>query len=170
MNISPGKKIEVIFNNGDKTDKRRQKDYSELLISLAKLKKLSWIDQNENLPASAKKIINKLEVCIPLAGNIDKDSELNRIEREITKLENDISLLSKKLGNDNFVSKAPAQVVDSEKNKLSKARNDHKSMLEQKNQLLFNIIRCYAISIESIIPRDLSIFNSLKLNNSLSAN
>ena len=38
MNISPGKKIEVIFNNGDKTDKRRQKDYSELLISLAKLK------------------------------------------------------------------------------------------------------------------------------------
>ena len=136
MNISPGKKIEVIFNNGDKTDKRRQKDYSELLISLAKLKTLSWIDQNENLPASAKKIINKLEVCIPLAGNIDKDSELNRIEREITKLENDISLLSKKLGNDNFVSKAPAQVVDSERNKLSKARNDHKSMLEQKNQLL----------------------------------
>ena len=31
------------------------------------------------------------------AGNIDKDSELNRIEREITKLENDISLLSKNL-------------------------------------------------------------------------
>ena len=99
-------------------------------------KTLSWIDQNENLPASAKKIINKLEVCIPLAGNIDKDSELNRIEREITRLENEISLLSKKIGNDNFVSKAPAQIVDSERKKLSKARNDHKSMLEQKNQLL----------------------------------
>ena len=81
-------------------------------------------------------MINKLEVCIPLAGNINKDAELKRIIKEITKLEKDISLLNKKLANEKFTSKAPAEVVNAEKNKLLQAKENFDNLEKQKNELL----------------------------------
>jgi len=57
-------------------------------------------------------------VLIPMAGLIDKAAELARLEKEVDKLRKERERLEKKLGNENFVSRAPKDVVEKEKKKL----------------------------------------------------
>jgi valyl-tRNA synthetase len=56
---------------------------------------------------------------IPLAGLIDKDAEKARLQKNIHKHEEDSARISAKLGNENFVARAPQDVVDREKAKLA---------------------------------------------------
>jgi valyl-tRNA synthetase len=58
---------------------------------------------------------------IPLAGLIDKDAELARLEKEMGRLAQDIERTGKKLQNPAFVDKAPEAVVQKERDKLEKA-------------------------------------------------
>ncbi len=52
---------------------------------------------------------------------VDKEKEIARLEKEKAKVQKDIDFLSNKLGNQGFVAKAPAQLIESEKAKLAKA-------------------------------------------------
>ena len=61
------------------------------------------------------------KVLIPLAGLIDKDAELARLQKEIDKLETEVKRLNGKLSNANFVDKAPEAVVNKEREKLADA-------------------------------------------------
>ena len=63
-----------------------------------------------------------MKVLIPLAGLIDKDAELARLDKEITRLRQDIERTEKKLSNTNFVDKAPAAVVQKERDRLDQTR------------------------------------------------
>ena len=54
-----------------------------------------------------------------MAGLIDKDAELARLEKEIQKINNDLPRIKDKLSNPTFVDKAPAAVIDKEKAKLA---------------------------------------------------
>ena len=54
---------------------------------------------------------------VPLEGLIDLDKERERLKKEITRLENLLRQVTKKLENANFVSRAPAQVVEKERQK-----------------------------------------------------
>ena len=56
---------------------------------------------------------------IPLAGLIDKAAEQARLQKNIQKLEQETQRLNAKLGNENFVARAPQAVVDKEKGKLA---------------------------------------------------
>jgi len=60
-----------------------------------------------------------MQLLIPLAGLIDKQAELARLQKNIQKLEQDAQRINAKLANENFVSRAPAEVVDKEKEKLA---------------------------------------------------
>ena len=70
-----------------------------------------------------------------MAGLIDKDAELARLDKAIDKLEKDAARTRGKLNNENFVSKAPEAVIDKEKAKLSEAESALTKMLEQKQQI-----------------------------------
>jgi len=60
-----------------------------------------------------------IEVFIPLKGHVDFDAERKRIGKTLTKLEAEITGLTKKLANEKFISRAPAEVVEKEKAKLA---------------------------------------------------
>jgi len=66
--------------------------------------------------------VGGMKLLIPLSGLIDKDAELQRLEKEIGKLNGEVERTEKKLANPNFVDKAPAAVVDKERNKQEEAR------------------------------------------------
>jgi valyl-tRNA synthetase len=64
---------------------------------------------------SASFIDAGLEVFVDLAGLIDIGAEISRLEKELGKLQDMIQAKEKKLANENFTSRAPADVVDKER-------------------------------------------------------
>ncbi|MBO2943946.1 valine--tRNA ligase [Paenibacillus sp. F411] len=62
-------------------------------------------------------IVTGAELYLPLAGLIDIDQEIARLEKELQHLNSEVSRVDKKLGNEGFVAKAPAKVIEEEKAK-----------------------------------------------------
>jgi len=58
---------------------------------------------------------------LPLKGVIDVGAEIARLEKEMSKVEADIARVDAKLGNANFVARAPEEVVEEEKEKREEA-------------------------------------------------
>ena len=63
-----------------------------------------------------------MQVLIPMAGLIDKDAELKRLDKEIARLEGDVTRTEAKLANPSFVDKAPAAVVQKERERMGEAQ------------------------------------------------
>ena len=118
MNIPPSKALTVLLRNGGTEDQRRLAQNSQYLRKLAKLDDISWLAEDAEAPMAATALAGELEILVPIAGLIDKDAEIARLNREIGKLDSDLSRLRAKLGNASFVDKAPAAVVDKEREKL----------------------------------------------------
>jgi valyl-tRNA synthetase len=76
-----------------------------------------------------------MEILIPLEGLIDKDAEINRLNKEMAKLDKIIKQSSGKLSNENYVAKAPADVVAKEKEKLAELQQSYE-LLEQQLKAL----------------------------------
>ena len=74
-----------------------------------------------------------MEILVPMAGLIDKDAELMRLSKEIDKLQKDLDRIEGKLNNPKFVDKAPADVVEKEREKQS-AQQKILIKLEQQSQ------------------------------------
>ena len=98
---------------------------------ICKIAKLDAIELNNNeYEESIEKTMVGYKIIIPLAGLIDPEEELSRLQKELSDVENDIKIISLKLSNDQFVARAPAAVVDKEKAKVAEAKNK-KAMLEK---------------------------------------
>ncbi|WP_018931423.1 valine--tRNA ligase [Gracilibacillus lacisalsi] len=76
------------------------------------------IDTNVAVPDKAMSaVVTGAELFLPLEGLIDIDKELTRLQGELDKLNKEVDRVDKKLANEGFVSKAPAHVVEAEKEK-----------------------------------------------------
>jgi valyl-tRNA synthetase len=131
MDIAPSKKLPVLLNNVSKEDQARLTTASEYLAFLAKLESVNILAQNEQAPACATALVGEMEIMIPMAGLIDKDAELARLNKAADKLEQDVKRTQGKLSNENFVGKAPAAVIDKEKAKLADAQMQLTKIQEQ---------------------------------------
>ncbi|WP_339806431.1 valine--tRNA ligase, partial [uncultured Marinobacter sp.] len=120
MNISPAKAIPVLLRGKNPDDQRRMSENRQFLGSLAKLESLDWFDSGE-APMSATQLVGDMEVLVPMAGLIDKDAELKRLDKELDRLQKDIDRVAGKLNNEKFTAKAPADVVAKEQEKLRDA-------------------------------------------------
>ena len=119
MNISPGKKLSMLFDKGGTNDKERLNTTEPLLLKIANLEQVRWLDTGETAPFSSTARTGDLEVMIPLAGLIDIEEEIQRLSKQIEKLAGDSSRLEGKLNNQRFVDNAPPEVVAAERKKLT---------------------------------------------------
>ncbi|WP_141431859.1 valine--tRNA ligase [Bacillus sp. 03113] len=62
-------------------------------------------------------IVTGVEIILPLAGLINLDEEIARLEKELSKLDKEVERVQKKLGNEGFLKKAPEKVIEEEKAK-----------------------------------------------------
>ena len=60
-----------------------------------------------------------MKILIPMAGLIDKQAELARLQKEILKIQQELPRIEGKLNNPNFTERAPAEVVEKERAKLA---------------------------------------------------
>jgi valyl-tRNA synthetase len=72
---------------------------------------------------------------IPLKGIVDFESERARLQKEIAAVEGRIKGYEAKLSNENFVSRAPAQIVEDEKKRLSEAKEEHLKLNDAFNRI-----------------------------------
>ena len=135
MDIKPGKPLPVICQNGSNLDQQRLEQNKSLLVSLARLESINWLEASEQSPESATSLVGDMNLLIPLAGLIDKDAELSRLQKNIQKLEQEVSRIEAKLSNENFVSRAPDEVVNKEKDKLAEARSALASLQAQADRI-----------------------------------
>ncbi len=131
MNISPAVNINVLLTKGSSSDQQHLEANKQFLVKLAKLGSVEWLDSDSEAPPSSMQVIGDLEVLVPMAGLIDVEAELARLDKEKEKLDREIVRLSGKLGNAKFVDNAPAEVVAKEKEKLSNAETTLNQLQEQ---------------------------------------
>ncbi|WP_036544757.1 valine--tRNA ligase [Nitrincola lacisaponensis] len=131
MNLAPGKAINLLLRNASTEDQRRLKETQVLLNKLAKLEQIDLLAEGAEAPMSATALVGQMEILVPMAGIIDKDAELARLQKELDKLNKEIARLDGKLSNAGFVSKAPADVVEKERAKLSEMQSAATRLQEQ---------------------------------------
>ncbi|WP_280540632.1 valine--tRNA ligase [Chromohalobacter sp. 11-W] len=135
MNIAPGKPLEALLTKGAEADRERLEAYRLFLSKLAKLDSITWLDDPDQAPLAATQLVGDMEVLVPMAGLIDKDVELARLAKEIDKQDKFIGGIEKKLGNESFISKAPAEVVEKERAKLADAQASRQHLSEQRDKI-----------------------------------
>jgi valyl-tRNA synthetase len=135
MDISPNKPLSVLLKNAGAEDERRLAATHNVLTKLAKLESLTPLSIDEQAPACATALVGEMELMIPMAGLIDKDAELARINKAIEKIEKDMARTSGKLSNENFVSKAPEAVIAKEQAKLDDMTMQIAKLNEQKETI-----------------------------------
>jgi valyl-tRNA synthetase len=135
MDIAPSKSLPVLLKNVSESDQRRLAENEQFLSSLAKLESITVLDEGEQGPASASAVVGDLTVLIPMAGLIDKEAEIARLDKAIEKLDKDAAKTRGKLANENFVSKAPAAVIEKEQAKLSEVESTLTKLRDQKTQI-----------------------------------
>ncbi|MED5510109.1 MAG: valine--tRNA ligase [Pseudomonadota bacterium] len=133
MNIAPKKQLPVLLKDAQAEDKTRLENNRNFLSRLANLESIDLLDGEA--PAAATALVGKMEILIPLEGLIDKDAEIARLNKEMSKLDKVIKQSSGKLANENYVAKAPAEVVAKEREKLEEMQQAYQQ-LEQQVQAL----------------------------------
>ncbi|MGM0542200.1 MAG: valine--tRNA ligase, partial [Pseudomonadota bacterium] len=119
MDIAPSKALPVLLAGLNNNDQAWLKNNELYLLSLAKLASIEVLLDEANAPESAVALVGEMKVLIPMAGLIDKDAEIARLDKEMGKLQGEIERLGVKLSNQGFVAKAPESVVAIEREKLA---------------------------------------------------
>ena len=135
MSISPAKLIPLNMRNVSPAMKERLQKYLQTLMLLSKLTYVHCLNDSEHSPVSASAVVGDIELLIPMAGLIDKEAELNRLEKELAKLDKDISFSEGKLNNPTFTDKAPTEIIASVREKLEQALRVREKLLHHQSTI-----------------------------------
>ncbi|CAB5499476.1 Valyl-tRNA synthetase (EC [Bathymodiolus thermophilus thioautotrophic gill symbiont] len=118
MNISPNKPLDCFVQNFNATDETHLDNNTNILNSLATIE-INKLPENKEAPESATALVGEMKILIPLAGLIDKDQEIARLNKEIDKLNQQKTQFEGKLNNEKFVNSAPEAIVNTERERLA---------------------------------------------------
>jgi valyl-tRNA synthetase len=135
MNISPGKSLPVLLDGGTAVDRQRADLYRDYLGTLARIESMRWLSDGEKAPEASTALVGEMKVLIPLAGLIDKDAELKRLQKDIDRLEQDCTRLRQKLANSRFVDNAPPEVVEKERARLAESELSMQTLRKQADKI-----------------------------------
>ncbi|GLP95606.1 valine--tRNA ligase [Paraferrimonas sedimenticola] len=135
LNIAPSKPLNALVRGASDSDKAILNANQSFLFKLANLESIQELGEGEKAPMSAAQLVGQMELLIPMAGLIDVEAEVARIDKQIDKLSQDMARTQGKLNNENFVSKAPAAVIDKERAKLEEMQTSIAKLNEQKAEL-----------------------------------
>jgi valyl-tRNA synthetase len=110
MNVPAGAKTPLVMIGASKAVRVRAEGYEETIKRLARIDALSFAKAAP--PGSAQIVLGDTTFALPLAGVIDMGTERTRLAREIEKSRAEIKKIDAKLANENFVAKAPPEVVE----------------------------------------------------------
>jgi len=139
MNIAPGRTFPVYLRKSldkdAKEDQRRLQDNQTYLLKLAKLSSVNWLADSQQAPVCATQLYKDMEILVPLADLIDKQAEMNRLEKEIARLNQGLQAIVGKLSNARFVDNAPAEIVATERERQTAAESAIAALQEKLDKI-----------------------------------
>ena len=118
-NIAPSKEISVLVRYTDTSGSSILGAYDKYLKKLARVSSVETFTSKTNPKFASSAVVGGAEIFVPLEGLIDLDVERGRLEKEIARLQQVIESTNRKLSNPSFVERAPKDVVDREREKLT---------------------------------------------------
>ena len=117
MNISPSLLLSTLLQSNDESNLKVIKASEDIIINMARLESFSAKDLIDRPKSSATAVVGGTTIFVPLEGIIDFEKETIRLEKEISKICKELNVVLKKLNNEDFLNKAPEDVVDKVRNK-----------------------------------------------------
>jgi|TARA_B110000977_G_scaffold97130_1_gene128006 valyl-tRNA synthetase len=134
MDIAPKQGLNVLCQQASENDLKQIKHHQAALKKVAKIESITLLE-NEEAPEAALALVGEMKVLIPLAGLIDKDAEIERLSKDISKLEINIGKTRAKLANPGFTDKAPAAVVEKEQQRVQEQEQTLHDLLQQREKM-----------------------------------
>ena len=135
MKLGNAVRLPVLLQNISSDEDARLSRIKNQFKALAKVESLEIVKEGDEVPLSSSSMVGQLRVLVPMKGLIDPTAELARLGKSYDKLKGQAEGIARKLGNEGFVSKAPAEVVDAEKAKLAELEGQLTAMTAQMEQL-----------------------------------
>jgi valyl-tRNA synthetase len=123
--ISPGQQVPLLVKTWSAEQDAVLAACREYLVSLARLSRLEFGQALTKPPLAATVVVQGLEAHVPLADVIDVGAERQRVQKELAKTEATLERIARKLGNADFVDKAPAEVVSQQKAAHAELADQH---------------------------------------------
>ncbi len=130
-NIKPSQDIPLLLQGGNTADKDNATQAENMLGRLANVTSIEWLSDGEKAPLNALSLIGDLKVMVPLAGLIDLEAERGRIGKEVDKARQELEKIDKKLSNEAFVAKAPAAVVNKDRERAAELQTTLQTLQKQ---------------------------------------
>ena len=134
-NIPPATQLPVFVVNATELDRERFSRNEAYLGRLAKVSGITVLSGDEAPPASLMTLCGDLEIRVPMAGVIDIEAELKRLDKEIDRQQKEVEKLEGKLSNKAFTERAPADIVKTEKHKKAQAEAALATLSRQRSQI-----------------------------------
>lgn len=135
MDIAPSKPIPVLLEHASQADTERLSRFEPLIAFLARTESVTVLTEGEQAPEAAMSLLGSMRILVPMAGLIDKDAELARLEKQIAQSEGDVKRSEAKLGNERFVARAPEAVVNQERERLEQHRQTLAELKSQRERI-----------------------------------
>ncbi|HEY8449019.1 MAG TPA: class I tRNA ligase family protein, partial [Bacillota bacterium] len=134
--VDPARKIEVILHADAPQLRTALEQGRNALVHLAGTGKLQILERLEERPRrAATAVVPGVEAYVPLAGLIDLDAELARLQKEYDEARTYAARLAERLQNPEFLKKAPAAVIERERQRESELRDRIERLAERLSQL-----------------------------------
>ncbi len=115
--VHPSHRIEAVVVCPDPKQRELIADYCQAIADMTRLSELTVVETAVKPEDAGTYIYNDIEIFVPLAGLIDVAGELEKLRRERGKVEDKLRQVNGKLGNQQFLANAPADVVAKEQEK-----------------------------------------------------
>ena len=121
LNVPAGAKPNAVLAEASKETKDRARRYDDVIERLARLDNLAIAAET---PKDAVRIVHdEASLGLSVAEFIDLDAERARLSKEIEKLSKEIDGIERKLANEQFLAKAPAEVVEEQRARQEEAKS-----------------------------------------------
>jgi valyl-tRNA synthetase len=134
MNHPPGEQIVVLFRTKNEEVEKRLREHQSFIQFLALVKKFKFGQDLEKPLYSAFTVVRDIEIFVPMDRS-RMEEEAKRLQKEILKIEKESAFVMKKLSNEQFLSKAPREVVEEVKAKASEFRSQREKLEESLNKI-----------------------------------
>jgi valyl-tRNA synthetase len=133
--IEPGKSVRAVVTAAGKDAEKAFHDESGTIRRLAKLSELRFGGDSAGVGASAV-LTDRSSLFVPLGEVLDLDKERGRLQNELERLTKLIENQKAKLGNEQFTTRAPQEIVEKERAKLSSWSEQHAVLAEKHRRLV----------------------------------